>query len=307
MQCTSHILMIRPAKFGFNPETAASNAFQSSDTSLSVEEISEKAKNEFDYFVSKLTKCGIHIHVVEDTELPHKPDAVFPNNWFTTHEDGMVITYPMQAIARRRERREDILEGLGLQFRISNRYNLEDYEEEGKFLEGTGSLIPDRTNKLVYACISPRTDPDLVNEYCRITAYKPVLFVAKDKWGLDIYHTNVMMCMGDTFVVICLDSVQNTNERSMLVEMFEKTGKTIIDITLEQMNSFAGNMLQVCNDAGKTYLVMSSQAYASLRPDQIETILKHTEILHAPIPIIEKFGGGSARCMMAEIFLPQRK
>lgn len=305
-QTTDTILMVRPAHFGFNEETAANNAFQVNDQSLSATEIQEKAKVEFDNFVGKLRAVGVNVIVVEDTSDPITPDAVFPNNWVTFHQDGLIITYPMYASKRRLERREDVLNELSGQFTITNHVRMEGYEAENRFLEGTGSMILDRPNRLVYACLSPRTDPELLEEFGQITGYTPVVFHAVDEQGQDIYHTNVMMAMGESFVVIVMDSIRDPQEKADLVALFKVTDKDVIDLSLEQMQSFAGNMLQVRNTSGETFLVMSTQAYEALRPQQIELIEKHTRILHSPIKTIETYGGGSARCMMAEVFLPRR-
>jgi hypothetical protein len=305
-QTTDTILMVRPAHFGFNEETAANNAFQVNDQSLSQFEIQEKAKVEFDAFVVKLRAAGINVIVVEDTSEPLTPDAVFPNNWVTFHQDGLIITYPMYASKRRLERREDVLNDLSKSYTISNHVRMEGYEAENRFLEGTGSMILDRPNRLVYACLSPRTDPELLEEFGQITGYTPVVFHAVDEQGQDIYHTNVMMAMGESFVVIVMDSINNPQEKADLLALFKVTEKEVIDLSLEQMQSFAGNMLQVRNTTGQTFLVMSTQAYEALRQEQIAQIEKHTRILHSPIKTIETYGGGSARCMMAEVFLQKR-
>lgn len=305
-QTTSNILMVRPANFGFNEETAASNAFQNSETTLSQEEISRRAVAEFDQFVTKLREKGVHVTVAQDSDYPVKPDAVFPNNWVTFHEDGTVLLYPMYAPVRRLERQPDIIEQIRNVFVIGKMYHLEHFEDVSKYLEGTGSMILDRQHEIVYACLSPRTDLSLLDEFCEIMGYKRVAFRAVDGEGKEIYHTNVMMALGETFVVICLDTIPNENEKNLLLKTLADTGKEIISITLGQMLSFAGNMLQVRNPKGETFLVMSSQAYRSLTPEQIAQIEKHTQILHSEIETIETFGGGSARCMMAEIFLPTK-
>ncbi|MFN7120000.1 MAG: arginine deiminase-related protein, partial [Saprospiraceae bacterium] len=217
-QITSHILMVRPAQFGFNEETAESNAFQKNDGSLTPPQIRRKARAEFDNFVQLLRASGVQVTVVEDTDYPIKTDAVFPNNWVTFHQDGTVITYPMHSEIRRLERREDILENLSKQFKIGRRVHLESAEPQHKFLEGTGSMILDRPNRLVYACISPRTDVALLDEFCKITGFEKVAFTAVDGSGKQIYHTNVMMALGETFVVICLDSVRDEAARAVLME-----------------------------------------------------------------------------------------
>lgn len=305
-QSTSHVMMIRPIAFGFNPQTADSNAFQTNDGSLSIEEIRKKAIEEFDTFSSDLLNKGVNVFIVDDTVNDETPDAVFPNNWITTHEDGSIITYPMESPLRRLERRDDIIYKLSDKYVVKRRHYLEFYENENLFLEGTGSMIFDRLNQIVYACKSSRTDQIVLNEFCQITGYRPVLFSSVDAMGQSIYHTNVMMAMGDEFVVICMESVKDQEEKTMLYDIFNKTGKDVIELTPEQVNSFAGNMLQVLNDRGQRIMVMSEQAYNSLRADQIERIRQYAQILFAPLYTIENYGGGSARCMIAEIFLPEK-
>jgi len=298
--------MVRPANFGFNEETAASNAFQRREGAQAVDAIRAKAVQEFDAFVKKLREAGVDVIVAKDSVQPVKPDAVFPNNWATFHQEGIVVTYPMYAPTRRKERRRQVLDTvLKAGFRAERRVNLEFNEKINRFLEGTGSIIFDHLNCLAYACVSPRTDPVLLDELCALLGYQKIVFRAVDGSGKDIYHTNVMMAMGETFVVICLDTVTNPAERAMLEKKFKETGKEIVAITLAQMNAFAGNMLQVRNDQGQTMLVMSDQAYRSLTPAQIKTLERHTQLLHSPIDTIETYGGGSARCMMAEVFLPE--
>lgn len=304
-QTTSRILMVRPAHFGFNEETAESNAFQTLDKSLHEEEIQQKALQEFDNFVSLLRGNGVDILVFEDTPEPVKPDAVFPNNWVTFHADGTVMTYPMLSKVRRLERRQDMLDDLSASFRISRKIHLEEYEHVGKILEGTGSMILDRKNKLVYACLSPRTSAELLDHFCDLLGYEAVAFHAVDGEGKEIYHTNVMMALGETFVVICMESVPDPVENERLVQKFRETGKDIIEISYDQMMHFAGNMLQVRGQDDQPLLVMSGQAYRSLTQDQVQHIEKHTRILSADIPTIETYGGGSVRCMMAEVFLPE--
>jgi hypothetical protein len=305
-QTTSHILMVRPAHFAFNEETAANNAFQSRDGALSAEAMRKQAMLEFDEMVRRLREAGVDVIVVKDSSRPIKPDAVFPNNWITFHQEGFIVTYPMFAPTRRRERRRTVIDQVvAAGFTSEKRVNLEFNERLNRFLEGTGSIIFDHRNKLAYACISPRTDADLLNELCQRIGYQPVVFRAVDGNGQDIYHTNVMMALGETFVVICLDTVKDARERAMLLETFEKTGKQVVDISLDQMNRFAGNMLQVRNDKGQTILVMSEQAYRSLNQAQVATLEKHTRLLFSPLTTIETYGGGSARCMMAEVFLPK--
>ncbi len=303
-QTTDTIMMVRPAHFGFNAQTATNNAFQTNDESISPEAVQHRALEEFDGFVNRLRDAGVQVIVVDDTADPVKPDAIFPNNWVSFHDNGLVITYPMYAPNRQLERREDVIAMLAAHFRISERIHLEGWETRQHYLEGTGSMILDRPNQLVYACVSPRTHKEALNEFCRLIGYEPVAFRATDAKDQEIYHTNVMMALGETLAVICLDSIADAQERAMVEARLKDTGKAIIAISLEQMAAFAGNMLQVRSKSGETILVMSEQAYQSLTPAQVADIEKHTKILYSPIPTIETFGGGSARCMMAEVFLP---
>lgn len=305
-QITSNIVMIRPANFGFNVETAANNSFQKNDKSLSNDEIKNLAIKEFDGLVAKLRENGINVLVFEDTDEPKKPDAVFPNNWISFHQEGMVMKYPMFAKARRVERRQDIIEEIKNTYNVTKEYTFEHYEEEDMYLEGTGSLILDRENKLVYANLSPRTDLRLLDKWCILMGYEKRKFYAKDRKGEDIYHTNVIMALGETFCVICMDCIPEGQDKAMLSKSLYSTDKEIINITLDQVEAFAGNMLQLKNKAGKRYLVMSQTAYDCLTPQQLEIINKHTFIITAAIPTIEKYGGGSVRCMMAELFLTQK-
>lgn len=301
-QITDTILMVRPARFGFNVQTAGNNAFQTNDKSLSPAEISAKAREEFDGFVEKLRSVGVHVIAVEDTEEPLKHDAVFPNNWFSTHQDGTIITYPVYAPMRRLERRKDIIDKLRARFGYQKLIALEAREEQERYLEGTGSLILDRDNKLAYACRSIRTDEGLMDEFALWMGYEKVLFDSYDANGLPIYHTNVMMALGVNFCVICLDSIKDAVQRREVQDHLTRTGKDIVAITIAQMEAFAGNMLQVRAKGGETYLAMSEQAYKSLSPEQIDQLELHTHLLHSPLYTIEAYGGGSARCMMAEIF-----
>ena len=306
-QTTSNILMVRPANFGFNTQTALNNAFQVNDTSLTVAEIQQKAVAEFDNFVAILRGRAVNVLVANDSAIPVKTDAVFPNNWITSHGDGTLVLYPMNAVSRRAERADDVIKLVETQFVVKKRLHLEHYEEVDTFLEGTGSMILDRKNEMCYACLSPRTDLSLLDEWCDIMDYKRVVFRAVDGNGQDIYHTNVMMALGETFVVICLDTVQNQEEKTNLIKHFEQTKKEIIEISLAQMMSFAGNMLQVRNDFGETFLIMSKQAHDSLNAAQIAHIQRYTEILSADIKTIETYGGGSARCMLAELFFEKKE
>ncbi|MEM7549733.1 MAG: arginine deiminase-related protein [Bacteroidota bacterium] len=310
-QITSRILMVRPSFFISNPETAADNHFQQDIPSLTFEQTTEKAQQEFDGFVDKLRQAGVTVYVHQDRSQPKTSDAVFPNNWVSFHEDGTVITYPMFAPSRRLEKQQEIIdemiEGLGLE--IKEQINLGKYESEGRFLESTGSLVIDRPNQIVYAAISERTDPDLVKEFADSFKVKSILFTANqsvDSQRLPIYHTNVVMCLANDFVVICLDSVDDESEKEILINTFQETEKEIIEISESQLECFAGNMLQVKNDREEEILVMSSQAYNALTSEQIQKMESHCKILYSDIETIETLGGGSARCMMAEIFLPEK-
>ncbi|MFZ4427036.1 MAG: citrulline utilization hydrolase CtlX [Saprospiraceae bacterium] len=302
-QITDTVLMVRPAHFGYNEETADSNAFQRTDDALTSETVQARAAAEFDGMVAGLRAAGVEVIVIDDRPEVYTPDAVFPNNWVTFHEDGSVITYPMYSAKRRMERRADIIEMLSRQYRIEDRLKMEWHERENRFLEGTGSMILDRPNHIVYACLSERTDEELLEEFCLFSGYEKVLFHAMDGQGKPIYHTNVMMALGETFAVVALDTLPIPAERAKLLAFLHHTHKEVIEISIAQMMSFAGNMLQVRSKAGETFLVMSQQAYASLSGEQLARIEAHTRILTANIPTIEMYGGGSVRCMMAEVFL----
>ncbi len=301
MQTTSHLLMIKPVRFDFNAETAVNNSFQQASDDKAV---AEKATLEFEQFVTILTHAGIDVTVVNDTAEPHTPDSVFPNNWISFHSDGSVFLYPMFATNRRQERKPHVLAAIREKFAVNNTIDLTGYEEQQLFLEGTGSMVLDRTNKIAYACLSPRTAIEVLNEWATKAGYDTVAFISVDSSGSPIYHTNVMMCVADRYAVICLDSIPDQSERNLVEQQLSGTGKDIITISFEQMNQFAGNMLQVQNKEGKPYLVMSSQAFQSLTADQVSRIEAYNPILRSDIKTIETNGGGSARCMMAEVFLP---
>lgn len=301
MQTTSHILMIRPVNFDFNAETAVNNAFQIAGEE---DQVQEKARLEFDNFVEILSRHGIDVSVINDTSEPYTPDSIFPNNWISFHDDGRVVLYPMFAPNRRAERKQTVLDQVFSKFRHSAILDLTATEQNDRFLEGTGSMVLDRTHKIAYACLSPRTDQQVLEEFGEKMGYEPIGFFAHDPQGREIYHTNVMMCIADKYAVICLDSITDLEQRAHVSDKIRSTGKNIINITMEQMNAFAGNMLQVKNDRGLMYLVMSSRAYQSLQPLQIQELTRFNEIIHADLSTIENNGGGSARCMMAEIFLP---
>lgn len=301
MQNTSHLLMIRPVHFSYNVQTAANNSFQqqSNDTA-----VPEKATQEFDNLVELLLNRGIDVTVIQDSAMPHTPDSIFPNNWISFHSDGTVCLYPMFAENRRRERKPQVLSELAKKFEINNTIDFTEQEERQLYLEGTGSMVLDRENKLAYACLSVRTDENVLQQFCDEMGYQPVVFTAVDENGLAIYHTNVMMCVADKYVVICLDCIEDEVDRENVQLTILASGKEIIPISYNQLNHFAGNMLQVKDFNNKKYLVMSSQAYYSLGEIQKIQLNNFNEILHADISTIEYNGGGSARCMMAEVFLP---
>lgn len=301
-QITSTILMVRPANFGFNPETAEDNTFQINDTSLLINTIKEKAIQEFDAFVEKLIAKGIRVKVIQDTATPVKTDSVFPNNWISFHEDGLIVTYPMFSPNRRLERRDDIIDFFNKNHHYKNHVRLEKWESTPQYLEGTGSIIIDRGNKIAYASLSIRTDEKLFEDYCQFMNYRKVVFQSVDADGIPIYHTNVMMALGTDFVIICMDSIPDLEEKEKLKELFRETNKKIIPISLDQMANFAGNMLQLKNVNEETFLVMSSRAFHSLTAEQVQEIESYTNILHTDLTIIETYGGGSARCMIAEVF-----
>ena len=304
-QITCDILMVRPAHFGYNPDTALSNSFQTQDNSMSSAKISDLAKKEFDGLVEILRSQGVNVIVYNEPDDPELTDSIFPNNWFTTHENGQFITYPMLSPSRRLERRRDIIELIHSSYTIHKTINLEDYEKNNLYLEGTGSMILDRVHRLVYACKSDRTNETVLDQFSKLMNFEKVVFTAIDD-DMPIYHTNVMMCIGESFVVICLDCLANQEQKDNVISKLEKCNKEIISINIKQLHSFAGNMLEVKNESDQSYLIMSSQAYNSLRYDQIEKMEKHSSILHFPIPTIENYGGGSVRCMMAEIFLTKK-
>lgn len=304
-QITNTILMIRPVAFRMNEQTAVNNYFQA-EIDLKNEEINRKAQQEFDEFVTKLRKVGVNVITVDDIKEHDTPDSIFPNNWISFHQNGNIALYPMFAQNRRRERREDILEIIENEgFLIENVYDYTSAEEEGVFLEGTGSMILDRENEIAYCALSPRADEELFVEFCEDFEFTPVIFKAyqtvNGKRAL-IYHTNVMMALGETFAIVCLDCIDDKKERKNVIDHLKNTGKELITITEEQMHQFAGNMLQV-QGKEKTYLVMSQAAYNSLTSSQVANIERHCAILQTNLHTIETCGGGSARCMMAEVFL----
>ena len=310
-QTTNSILMIRPVAFRMNEQTAVNNYYQKVLDGLSPSTVNTKAQEEFDTFVNKLKIVGVDVTVVQDTLTPDTPDSIFPNNWISFHESGDVVLYPMFAENRRLERREEILEILEDKGFLINDF-ITDYtsaEEDGFYLEGTGSLLLDRENAKAYCALSPRADEELFIEFCEDFEFTPVIFEAFQTVNGErklIYHTNVMMCLGETYAIICADSIDDKKERKMVLDSLRGDEKEVILITEDQVNNFAGNMLEVKGTDDRRYLVMSTSAHQSLTKKQIAQLEEHVTLLSSSLDTIEACGGGSARCMMAEIFLQKK-
>lgn len=300
------VLLVEPVSFGFNQETAVNNFFQSQSSPLTAEEIQGRALKEFYGLRDALTEKGIEVITIKDTEQPRTPDAVFPNNWISFHEDGQIVLYPMFAPNRRMERRQDITKILAKHhIQINNIVDFTFWETENRFLEGTGSMVLDRRRKIAYAALSDRTDKSAFLQYCCTFGYEPIIFEAFQSVNGErkpVYHTNVMLCVADTYAVICSESIDDERDRDTVLNALRNSGKKIIDITEEQMHGFAGNMLQLSNQAGQRFLVMSQQAYDVLTINQREELKQINELIVCAVPTIESIGGGSVRCMIAEIF-----
>lgn len=299
-QNTQHIAMVRPAAFDFNEETAQNNHFQNSEQQSNIN-LHEQAVQQFDNMVSLLAEHGIDVMVLSDDPFPPKPDAVFPNNWFCCN-NNMIQVFPMFAESRRLEKNRDMIDAIKEKTGLSIVKDWSRYEEKNMFLEGTGSMIIDHVHNIAYACLSARTNENLFNQFCKENNYLPIGFAAADEAGREIYHTNVMMSIGEKFAVVCLDAIREDIDRKKIIHELETTGHEIIDISFEQMNHFAGNMLELLNDKEKHILVMSKTAFDSLQPLQIKTIRRYATILSPDVSIIEQAAGGSVRCMMAELF-----
>jgi hypothetical protein len=300
-QAAKRIMMMRPKHFGFDPTTASSNSFQSREGAEERARIENNAKLEFDAAVLKLKSEGIDIVALEDSDSPEKPNAVFPNNWVSFHDGGLVILYPMLTESRRVERRQEVLDQLeAAGVEISSIIDISSYEAEDKFLESTGSVVLDYNNKLAYACLSSRTHPEVLEKFCEILGYEPVVFDSFNKEGVAVYHTNVVMCIADQYAVICADSIPE-QQRKEVLKTLQSTGHEVIALTIDQMYNFAGNMLEVINDKGQSVLVMSESALKSLTIDQKEALSRHSKLTSVAIPTIEKYGGGSVRCMMCKL------
>ncbi len=307
-QITSSVLMIRPARFESNPMTADSNRFQGKSSATPVEQHSA-ALREFDGLVAVLQEQGITVIAVDDTAEPHTPDSIFPNNWVSFHADGRVVFYPMEATNRRTERRLDIVESLGGEhgFHVSEIVDLSHHESDGQYLEGTGSMVLDRVNRVAYACLSTRTQLDVLGDFAQRMDYDVVAFDAVDKDAVPIYHTNVLMNIGETIAVICDAAITRDDQREAVLERLRDTGHDIVSLNYDQLDAFAGNMLELRSAAGERLIAMSQQALESLDESQLEDLRANGSILSAPIGAIESSAGGSVRCMLAEIHLPQRE
>jgi hypothetical protein len=308
LQAATDVLMIRPARFAGNPQTAASNRFQSAADTVTAQAAQDLACAEFDALATVLERAGVNVHVFDDTADPHTPDAIFPNNWVSFHADGTVVLYPMLALNRRQERRLDILERLDLErgFKIARTIDLTHREAESKFLEGTGSLVLDRVQRIAYACLSPRTDVDVLGEFAQRLDYEIAAFEAVDRAGAPIYHTNVLMSVGTRFAALCAESIE-PERRAAIADLLSASGRTIVELTYAQMHSFAGNMLELRTRTGEAVVAMSGAAESSLTTQQRATLEAAGRIISSPIPTIERLGGGSVRCMLAELHLPRKR
>ena len=293
------ILMIEPTCFGFNEETAVNNYFQQM---VKIEDVQAKALAEFTDFVSLLRYYEIVVNVIQDTPLPPTPDSIFPNNWISFHEEGQLVLYPMFAKNRRAERKKTVFVDVNKFFPIREKIDLTHFEQDNKFLEGTGSMVLDRYHKIAYACLSDRTHVEVLDLWCKALGYTSCLFHALDRNDKEIYHTNVLMCVADKYAIVCLDAIQDQAEKDKLVSLLAKNGQEIIPINFYQMEQFCGNRLQVSNIEEQSFLVMSTQAYENLTKEQIKKIESYNPIIHSPLYTIETIGGGSARCMMAEVY-----
>jgi len=305
MPIASTIIMIRPTAFGFNEETKADNFFQF-NSNITRQELQQKAVEEFDNMARTLKGQGIEVIVIEDTPEPTKPDAIFPNNWLSTSPDGIVSVFSMFASNRRTEKRKDIINSLQEQFVVKQVQDLSEFEKEGRFLEGTGSMVIDHDNKMIYASISERTNMPVLEKFVSANGYQAIVFIATDKNGRHIYHTNIMMSVGENFAVLCEEAIDEEWELIAVRQLLESTGHTIITITRDQMHSFAGNLLQVKNHKGEKFLIMSQTAYKALRKEQKQMLEAYSQLIPIAIPTIEEVGGGGVRCMMVEMFLEKK-
>ena len=302
-QSTNAVVMIRPHRFHPNPETAADNAFQQEITAGEMPAVSAAAQREFDLAVETLRGAGVTVQVVDDTATPEKPDAVFPNNWFSTHHDGRVVLYPMYSAARRRERRHDVIDELRKEYRITDVVDYSSCEEQGQCLEGTGSLVLDHVNKIAYASLSHRTHPEVLKRFCHDFGYEPVTFRSQSEDGRPVYHTNVVMCVGTEFAIFGAQMIPDEAERMGVQNLLEATGKEVIEVTPEQISEYAGNAIELHDEAGKKLLVLSARAATALNEEQRAALEPYARLVPLTLPTIE-LAGGSARCMIATIHLP---
>lgn len=307
MPAASTILMIRPAAFGYNEQTAADNYFQDNNTALSKEDIHVKALAEFDAMVQTLRGNGIHVLVVNDTDFPPKPSAVFPNNWLSTSPDGKLFVYPMHAPSRREEKRDDILQQISAAYLVTNLQDWSEFEAEGRFLEGTGSMVIDHDNQMIYAAVSERTSLPVLEKFASANGYQAIVFLATDEASRPVYHTNVVMTLGEKFCVLCEEAIEEEWELIAVRQLLESTGHVIVPITRKQMKAFAGNMLEVKNDKSENILVLSQTAFDALGSEQRQTLGSYARLLPVSVPTIEQVEGGSVRCMMAEVFLEEKQ
>ena len=306
MQLPTAVVMVRPASFGFNPDTAPSFMFQREITDTSRREIERRARIEFDLLASRLRDAGVDVIVIEDKDDLNTPDAVFPNNWVSFHHDGTVVLYPMMAPSRRPERRRDIIDKLETTgFRVSRLLDLTHREDQGRFLEGTGSVVFDHSDRLAYAAISQRTNEHVLKELCETLGYQSVTFAAAQENGDTVLHTDMMMSIGDRFCIFCADAIVDSNERKRVLDGLKSTGREIISIDLKQLERFAGNVLQLQTKNDRSVLAISTSACLALRPEQRDAIQRFTQIVESPLPLFEGIGRGSARCMMADVHLPR--
>lgn len=304
MQTTNHVLMVRPAAFSGNQETQQSNYFQKCVGEMTG--VAEKAQAAFDLYVNALSHAGVTVKVIEELPGQQTPDSLFPNNWIALLPDGTLYTFPMEALNRRRERRQDIIAQLAGEFSIGRRIDLSQYESQQHYLEGTGSLIFDHPNKLAYACRSSRSSPEVGREFERLSGYRIIWFTARDRHLHPIYHTNVMLSIGSRFAIVCLDTLPSQKERQQLIAHFMETGKTVIDVSLAQMESFACNVLELRSADNTPVYAMSTRAWSIFSPEQQQLIAGYARLALGPIDIIEDLGGGGARCMLCEVFPEKR-
>src|SRR5215203_2510004 len=307
MQITDTLLMIRPAAFGANEETAATNFFQTRDPITDSPSVQQAALKEFDTMVELLRQHEINVLVIHDTLTPVKPSAIFPNNWLSTSPEGIVSVFPLYAANRRPEKRDDILKMLAEKFVVKDLQDWSEFEVDGKFLEGTGSMVIDHENKVIYTCYSPRTDVSMLEKFANANNYRAIIFLAIDKSGHPVYHTNVMMTLGEDFAILCEEAIEEEWELIAVRQLLESSGHEVIRITKDQMHAFAGNMLQVKNGKGEKFLLMSQTAFNSLTEEQKQELAARTKLLPIPVPVIEQTEGGSVRCMIAEIFLEKKE